>query len=211
MKFIKVKLKDLGEFPLLLSENFLTKEKSFLCLPTAEAIISLHDGVEEYCRKHNYDVPSKGLKSEGQLDFFEDKIRGKFERFGKKKKYKTILKLSEDILFEIACRHPFIDGNKRTALVCSSVFLGLNMLSYINNDKRYSSYVLNHDKKYILERGKKIELIADWNEDKTSDDLKTLLKENGIKFRKRITEDHIRQYIKKFLAEEFLEQRIKIK
>jgi len=29
-------------------------------------------------------------------------------------------------LFHIARNHPFIDGNKRTALMCALVFLGLN-------------------------------------------------------------------------------------
>jgi death-on-curing protein len=29
-------------------------------------------------------------------------------------------------LFHVARNHPFVDGNKRTALMCALVFLGLN-------------------------------------------------------------------------------------
>jgi death-on-curing protein len=38
----------------------------------------------------------------------------------------TVFEMAGAYLFHIACNHPFVDGNKRTALMCALVFLGLN-------------------------------------------------------------------------------------
>ena len=38
----------------------------------------------------------------------------------------TVFEKAAAYLFHIACNHPFVDGNKRTALMCALVFLGLN-------------------------------------------------------------------------------------
>ncbi|MCP5064996.1 MAG: type II toxin-antitoxin system death-on-curing family toxin [bacterium] len=38
----------------------------------------------------------------------------------------TLFEMAAAYLFHIAHNHPFIDGNKRTALMCALVFLGLN-------------------------------------------------------------------------------------
>jgi death-on-curing protein len=38
----------------------------------------------------------------------------------------TVFEMAAAYLFHIARNHPFVDGNKRTALMCALVFLGLN-------------------------------------------------------------------------------------
>ena len=38
----------------------------------------------------------------------------------------TLFEKAAAYLFHIARNHPFVDGNKRTALMCALVFLGLN-------------------------------------------------------------------------------------
>jgi death-on-curing protein len=38
----------------------------------------------------------------------------------------TVFEQAGAYLFHIARNHPFVDGNKRTALMCALVFLGLN-------------------------------------------------------------------------------------
>jgi death-on-curing protein len=38
----------------------------------------------------------------------------------------TVFEMAAAYLFHIARNHPFVDGNKRTALMCAFVFLGLN-------------------------------------------------------------------------------------
>jgi prophage maintenance system killer protein len=117
-----------------------------------------------------------------------------------------VLKISEDILFEIACRHPFIDGNKRTALISSNLFLAVNKELYAKNDELSRRYEVKYDPKEAVIRAKQIELIADWNEDQPSEELHRFLIENGIKIRHKICETHIRQYIRKFLIEQYLEE-----
>jgi len=38
----------------------------------------------------------------------------------------SLFEMAAAYLFHLACNHPFVDGNKRTALMCALVFLGLN-------------------------------------------------------------------------------------
>lgn len=38
----------------------------------------------------------------------------------------TVFEMAAAYLFHVARNHPFVDGNKRTALMCAHVFLGLN-------------------------------------------------------------------------------------
>jgi len=38
----------------------------------------------------------------------------------------TVFEMAAAYLYHVARNHPFADGNKRTALMCSLVFLGLN-------------------------------------------------------------------------------------
>lgn len=38
----------------------------------------------------------------------------------------SIFEMAAAYLFHLARNHPFVDGNKRTALMCALVFLGLN-------------------------------------------------------------------------------------
>jgi len=38
----------------------------------------------------------------------------------------TVIEMAAAYLFHVARNHPFVDGNKRTALMCAIVFLGLN-------------------------------------------------------------------------------------
>jgi death-on-curing protein len=38
----------------------------------------------------------------------------------------TVFEMAAAYLFHVARNHPFVDGNKRTALMCALVFLGLN-------------------------------------------------------------------------------------
>ena len=38
----------------------------------------------------------------------------------------TVFEMAAAYLFHLARNHPFVDGNKRTALMCALVFLGLN-------------------------------------------------------------------------------------
>lgn len=45
----------------------------------------------------------------------------------------TVIEMAAAYLFHIARNHPFVDGNKRTALMCAIVFLGLNGWSLLSD------------------------------------------------------------------------------
>ncbi len=57
--------------------------------------------------------------------------------------HKDVFEMSAAYLFHIVQNHPFIDGNKRTGLVCAFVFLLRNGITpYFSKDEIYS-LVLN--------------------------------------------------------------------
>lgn len=46
--------------------------------------------------------------------------------FGGKSPYRDIIEIAAAYLFYLCCNHPFLDGNKRTAMMAAIVFLRLN-------------------------------------------------------------------------------------
>ncbi len=209
MEFTKIYLEEhapalsnLGSFPIWVStpKKFHYASPSF-CLPTADAVIILHEAVDKFSDEFEYAAPARGFRSRAQLDYLEERLLHK--KFGRNK-YQNIIKSAEEMIFQIACRHPFTDGNKRTSLLCAGLFCSLNDVFYLGRDHRYSSYQFIAGPKNALERAKKLELIADWNEDMPSTKLKNFLISQGIPIRKDVCEQHIRQYIDKFLQETFI-------
>ena len=65
----------------------------------------------------------------------------------------NVFEMAAAYLYHIAANHPFLDGNKRTALMCALVFLGLN-------DQRLDA---KHDSIYELVDG-----VAAGNTDKST-------------------------------------------
>jgi death on curing protein len=49
--------------------------------------------------------------------------------FGGKSPYKDLVEIAAAYLFSLCCNHPFLDGNKRTAMTAAIVFLRLNGLA----------------------------------------------------------------------------------
>ncbi len=49
-------------------------------------------------------------------------------RFGGQWLHSTLHEMAAAYLFHVVRNHPFVDGNKRTGLVCAIAFLGLNDL-----------------------------------------------------------------------------------
>lgn len=66
---------------------------------------------------------ANGLRSRELLESAVFRMRTSFEG---RDLYKTIFEKAATILESIAKNHPFIDGNKRTAFVCSVTFLEVN-------------------------------------------------------------------------------------
>jgi death-on-curing protein len=56
--------------------------------------------------------------------------------------HSDIFEMAAAYAFHICQNHPFIDGNKRTALVCALLFLELNGVSILDPKKRFYSVIM---------------------------------------------------------------------
>ena len=93
------------------------KARTFL---TLEEVLSLHaDQVERY-------GGSPGVRDMGLL---EAALGMPQATFGGAFLHGSLAEMAAACLFHLAQNHPFVDGNKRTALMTALVFLGLNGLS----------------------------------------------------------------------------------
>ncbi|HJT15811.1 MAG TPA: type II toxin-antitoxin system death-on-curing family toxin [Thermoanaerobaculia bacterium] len=84
---------------------------------TLEEILAIH---EDRVRKYG---GSSGVRDLGLL---ESAIGTVTATFGGEFLHQSIFEMAAAYLFHICKNHPFIDGNKRTALACSLAFLRLN-------------------------------------------------------------------------------------
>jgi death on curing protein len=66
---------------------------------------------------------SAGLRDEGLL---MSAVFAAQSTFGGKSPYKDLVEIGSAYLFSLCCNHPFVDGNKRTAMTAAIVFLRLN-------------------------------------------------------------------------------------
>jgi death-on-curing protein len=84
---------------------------------TFDEILVIH---EHQIRKYG---GSSGLRDFGLLE----SARGGVEAtFGGEFLHASLFEMAAAYLYGICKNHPFVDGNKRTALACALVFLGLN-------------------------------------------------------------------------------------
>jgi death-on-curing protein len=63
--------------------------------------------------------------------------------FGGKDLYPDIFQKAAALMESLARNHPFVDGNKRTAVTSSGVFLGLNRLSLKTGQKELERFTLS--------------------------------------------------------------------
>jgi len=87
---------------------------------TLAEVLSIH---EDRIRKYG---GSSGLRDMGLL---ESAIGNAEATFGGQFLHGSLFEMAATYLYGICRNHPFIDGNKRTALACALAFLGLNDLT----------------------------------------------------------------------------------
>ena len=63
--------------------------------------------------------------------------------FGGKSPYADIVEVAAAYLFYICGNHPFLDGNKRTAMMAAIVFLRLNGIEPAPDGDRWEEFVLD--------------------------------------------------------------------
>lgn len=77
--------------------------------------------------------------------------------FGGKDLYKNVFDKAAALLQSLLKNHPFIDGNKRTALTSSGLFLRLNGYKLINAKKEEVEFAIRVDNQHL-----NIEEISKW-------------------------------------------------
>ena len=63
--------------------------------------------------------------------------------FGGKSPYADIVEVAAAYLFYLCCNHPFLDGNKRTAMMAAIVFLRLNGIEPLPDSERWEQLMLD--------------------------------------------------------------------
>jgi death-on-curing protein len=62
---------------------------------------------------------------------------------GGKSPYVDLVDVAAAYLFYICCNHPFLDGNKRTAMMAAIVFLRLNGVDTLPDSERWEQLMLD--------------------------------------------------------------------
>jgi len=118
---------------------------------TLEQVLVIHeDQIERYGGSH-------GVRN---LALLESAIFRPQSTFGGKDLYVTLFDKASSLLHSILLNHPFIDGNKRTAVVSTITFLELNGYLLQISQKGLVQFALNVENKKIT-----VEKIATWLKD----------------------------------------------
>jgi len=111
---------------------------------SVDQIIEIHDVlIEKY-------GGVTGILNRGELEFIVDQVN--HER-------KSIFWKAAIILRGITCGHPFVDGNKRTALEVADIFLRLNNYKITATDSEKFNFVME-----LASQGMELKEIISWLE-----------------------------------------------
>lgn len=115
---------------------------------TLEEILRLHfQVVEDFGGSH-------GVRDEGRLASLSEAPRQ--EVFGVEQ-YPDVFLKSAVYMRNIIADHPFVDGNKRTAVACAGVFLGRNGLHLTATPKGLEDFAV-----YVATKKPEVPEIAAW-------------------------------------------------
>jgi death-on-curing protein len=98
---------------------------------TRQIIIAIHD---EQLAIHG---GASGLRDEGMLESALDRPRNRWAYEGA-----ALAELAAAYAFGIARNHPFVDGNKRTALLALYTFLGVNGFDFVVAEAEAATMIL---------------------------------------------------------------------
>ena len=94
---------------------------------TVDDVLALHvDQIREF-------GGSEGVRDQGGL---ESAVAQASATYGGKYLHTSLFEMAAAYAFHIAENHPFLDGNKRTALNAAIVFLGLNGFDVVDDEGR---------------------------------------------------------------------------
>ncbi len=123
----------------------------------------------------------KGVKNEANIYFIAERVKTLHE--GLEEKQKILAKAAFYLVQIVRERHPFTDGNKRTGIIATELFLFSNgfKLKHSQEEKEKFLLELAYKKKSFkqtiswikeglaeLTKGEELEVFRGWNADKTS-------------------------------------------
>jgi len=113
-------------------------------LTLAEVVIIHLDQIERY----------GGLGGVQNMALLESALAMPEAEFGDEFLHRDLYEMAAAYAFHICQNHPFIDGNKRTALACALVFLELNGISLLDPEEKLYNGMMEVasgklDKKYF--------------------------------------------------------------
>jgi death-on-curing protein len=107
------------------------KKVSFL---TLAEIVEIHaDQIERY----------GGADGIRDINLLSSAVAMPYASFSGKFLHQDILEMSAAYAYHISQNHPFVDGNKRTALASALVFLNLNGISLIDPEEKLYTYMIS--------------------------------------------------------------------
>ena len=117
---------------------------------TLEQILTIHtDQIERYGGSH-------GLRDLGLL---ESSVYRPGSTFGGEELYPTIFDKAAALTHSLLLNHPFVDGNKRTAIASMILFLEINRQKFFFSEKEIIEFAL-----WVENKKPTLEQIAGWIE-----------------------------------------------
>ena len=83
---------------------------------------------------------SRGLRDIGLL---QSALARPFQTFGGEDLYPTIFEKAAALGESLIVNHPFIDGNKRTGMLCMTALLIINNYTFIASSNEFYNFVIN--------------------------------------------------------------------
>lgn len=109
---------------------------------TRQMVVAIHD---EQLTIHG---GASGLRDEGMLESALDRPKNRWSY-----EQAELAELAGAYAFGIARNHPFIDGNKRTALLALYTFLGVNGVDFVVSEADAAAMILSLAAGEISEEG----------------------------------------------------------
>lgn len=107
---------------------------------TPQKVLAIHDQVVKRTGG------SHGIRDLGLL---ESAVYRPQATFGGMDLYKSIFDKAAALLQSLLKNHPFLDGNKRTALTSAGTFLKINGYKFINTHKKEVEFVIRVDNEHL--------------------------------------------------------------
>ena len=192
------------ETPPLEKICILPSPKYDISIPTKEFLIFVNKSIIEHRKSHGQLDPF-GIRNESELDYLCYRLNN--HKYTKDKHLDNAIYVSSEILYTIACRHPFLEGNKSTAFSAAIMLLEVNLKLHVNRktQRNFHLWKTTDDKEIQLE-GKTMELIAKWGEGSDQESLKKRLIEIDLmKKNREPTQEDVKRFIKQFLKRYILE------